>query len=49
MIGGNNFLFPDPDFDYAQSSRWKIIFFKFHKKTKRLTEIQQAFFGFIKK
>ena len=25
MIDGNNFLFPDPDYDDAQSPKWKII------------------------
>ncbi len=26
FLFGNNFLFPNPDFDYAQSPGWKIIF-----------------------
>ena len=56
MIGGNNLLFPNPDFDDAQSPRWKIIldfniemsFFSTVASTGSATEIKiTVFLSFV--
>ena len=56
MIDGNNFLFPDTDFGYAQPPRWKIIldfnieksFFSTVASTGSATEIKiTVFLSFV--
>jgi hypothetical protein len=48
MIGGNNFLFTDPDFDDTQPPRGEIIFFSPTLTSAKLSKRGgKLFLGFI--